>query len=84
LGVPRQSRGFTFLNYIENSERILFDGCARYSNFLPTVFAAQKDKFKDSSFAVTVAAEHIKPFGKYERRMKAASKELFFIAKPWV
>ena len=68
-------------SYIENFERILFDGCARYSNFLPTVFAAQKDKFKDSSFAVTVAAEHIKPFGKYERRMKAASKELFFITK---
>ncbi|CAK8723760.1 ATPase AAA-type core domain-containing protein [Candidatus Electronema halotolerans] len=68
-------------NYINNAEHILSDGCARYTNFLPTIFAAPKDRFKESSFAVTVAADHIKPFGKYERRMKAASKELFFITK---
>lgn len=68
-------------NYINNSEQILSDGCARYSKFLPTVFAAQKDKFKDSSFDVAVTTERIKPFGRYERRMKAASKELFFITK---
>jgi predicted ATPase len=78
------SEGVTHIdinNYIKNYERILSDGCAEYTKFLPTIFAAPKDRFKDSSFAVTVAQEHVNTLEKFERRMKAANKELFFIIK---
>jgi ABC-type multidrug transport system ATPase subunit len=68
-------------DYLKKFEWILLDGCEEYTKFLPIVFAAPKDKFKESSFAVTVATEQVKPLGKYERRMRAANKELFFITK---
>ncbi len=68
-------------DYFKNYERILHDGCKRYTKFLPTIFAASKDRFKESSFDLALAPEHIKPFGKYEQHMRAANKELFFITK---
>lgn len=67
--------------YAKNAQSIVAAGCAGYTSHLPVIFAAQEDRFKDSRFVVAIDPEEIKPFGKYERRMKAANKELFFISK---
>jgi ABC-type branched-subunit amino acid transport system ATPase component len=69
------------IEYVKNAQTILADGCVEYAKYLPDIFAASADRFKDSQFSVTIDSEDIQPLEKYERRMKAANAELFSVTK---
>jgi len=45
------------------------------------VFAAQKDRFQDSEFRVTLDDDEIRPAEQFERRMQAAKGDVFVLSK---
>jgi hypothetical protein len=67
--------------YSKNAEKILSDGCKAYTKQLPMVFAAQKDRFKDTEFELILLPEDIETKGRFARKMRAANADLFSITK---
>jgi AAA15 family ATPase/GTPase len=67
--------------YISQSEVLIKSACQEYTKELPRIFAAQADRFKETVFSVTSGNFHSQLAGKYERKMRAANTELFYISK---
>jgi hypothetical protein len=67
--------------YVERAEQILADACQKYAKELPMVFAAQADRFKETTFQIIIEPQEIQLAEKYERRVSSANAERFSIAK---
>ena len=67
--------------YADRAEQILAGACQEYATQLPMVFAAQKERFKETEFRVTLDAQDIRLADKYERRVSSANAERFSITK---
>ncbi len=68
-------------SYINQAETLIKSACQAYTNELPSIFAAQADRFKETIFNITSVNFHGQLAGKYERKMRAANTELFYLSK---
>ena len=69
-------------DYIINADKILSDGCNSYTRQLSIIYAANKDRFKDTKFQITLAPGDIQPMEKFNRAIRSAAKtEIFSISK---
>jgi hypothetical protein len=78
------SEGAVTLNikdFIKDAASILEEGCKAYTKQLPMVFAASKERFKDSVFQIDLDPKDIYPVETFERRMGATKADLFSIVK---
>ncbi len=70
------------LQYRQNAETIISEGCKEYTNILPTIFASAPDKFYNTVFNVSLLAEDINLNSQFNRIIRGASRaELFTITK---
>jgi len=78
------AEGTTHLNlssYINQAETLIKSACHAYTSALPRIFAAQADRFKETVFNISSVNFHGQLAGKYERKMRAANTEIFYLSK---
>ncbi len=68
-------------DYINNTKKILEDGCSVFTEQLPHVFASSEKHFSNSEFMVDLELSDIHPIPTFERTMGAAKARLFSISK---
>ncbi len=68
-------------SFIADAQAIVSRGCNAYAEQLPRVFAAPKDRFKESSFSVEVTPDDLRVRQSFERRMKSVKGDLFLLTK---
>lgn len=68
-------------DFLKEAPDTLSARCKSYSEQLPMVFAAAKEKFADSEFHVEIDPTAIHPAETFERRMGAAETDIFSIIK---
>ena len=71
-------------SYIDDTEDILCNGCAKYSGRLSRIFATSVDRLKEATFSLSLGFEndkHIEIKQQYERRINSFNREQIFITK---
>ncbi len=67
--------------YIAQAEHILQEGCLKYTEQLPTVFAASSKRFEQTKFQIQLNSNEIHLLDHYEQSISSGSAELFSITK---
>ncbi|NEP13539.1 MAG: AAA family ATPase [Symploca sp. SIO2C1] len=67
--------------YVQQSEKIVAQGCQAYTQQLSKIFAAQAEKFKTTNFQVSLDIQNISLLDRFELTMGAVNAELFSITK---
>ncbi|NET43478.1 AAA family ATPase [Okeania sp. SIO2B3] len=70
--------------YIEQIQEIVAKGCQEYTKQLPKIFAADRERFKETKFDVIVDINDINDISlntKFERKINFPGRELFSITK---
>nr|VFJ94218.1 MAG: AAA domain-containing protein, putative AbiEii toxin, Type IV TA system [Candidatus Kentron sp. H]VFJ94992.1 MAG: AAA domain-containing protein, putative AbiEii toxin, Type IV TA system [Candidatus Kentron sp. H]VFK01473.1 MAG: AAA domain-containing protein, putative AbiEii toxin, Type IV TA system [Candidatus Kentron sp. H] len=62
--------------YQKDAAVFLEKGCVAYTERLPTIFAASKERFRDSTFHIGIEPDELDISGKYERVVKAAENNI--------
>ncbi|MHB1697463.1 MAG: AAA family ATPase [bacterium] len=69
-------------HYIKNIDKIVSKACDNYLKYLPEVFASSKDRFKETSFQISLNQQDIAKIpNNFEKRMGSSKIELFSIKK---
>ncbi len=69
------------IEYKNQVSSIISDGCKKYLEFLPVVFAAQEDRFKETSFLIELSPSDINIDRKYTKEFRTADIDLFSLLK---
>lgn len=67
--------------YVNQSERIVANGCMAYTQELSKIFAAQAERFKETEFHVTVDSQSIHLTTKFDRKIGSDEVAIFSISK---
>lgn len=68
-------------NYKEQIEILIEKACQEYIEYLPSVFAAPEDRFKDSSFSIELSVDDITFDKEYTKNIRTSEIELFSFQK---
>lgn len=67
--------------YLERSSKTILKACQAYTRQLPRIFAAPPNRFKETSFRISLDTQNIRLTNKFEQKISAAKAELFSIYK---
>lgn len=67
--------------YVEQAQEAIAKACTTYTRGLPRIFAAPPERFKETSFRISLDTQNIRLNNKFEREISAAKSELFSLDK---
>ncbi len=67
--------------YVEQAQEAIAKACQAYTRQLPRIFAAPPERFKETSFGISLDAKKISLTNKFQRQISAAKSELFSLDK---
>jgi predicted ATPase len=67
--------------YVNQAEKIVVKGCQAYTQQLSTIFAAPKDRFRETEFHVSLDTRNISLASKFDRKIGSDEVALFSITK---
>jgi len=67
--------------YVEQTEKILTEGCHAYTKELPKIFAAPSERFKETKFQVSLDTTNINLSTQFDLKIGSGEASLFSITK---
>lgn len=67
--------------YVEQTEKILAEGCHAYTKELPKIFAAPSERFKETKFQVSLDTTNINLSTQFDLKIGSGEASLFSITK---